>query len=562
MRQIGKYSVEDTPIGSGGMGQVLRGYGPDGIPVAIKEILPQFVSDIEYRSRINSEIDFLKKVSHRNVVKVYDYFQLDEKLYIVMEFAEGKNIEEFVRANGPIPLDEAVGYMVNILDTMNYVHSLNIVHRDIKPGNIMIKPDGNICILDFGVAKDLGGGVGGDGKPVTVFGSVIGTDGYMSPEQAEGFTIDQRTDIYALGCVFFFMLTGHHAFEQNGPDVQVAIDILHKPFPRLNTYVKKMPDWVQPVLDHAVDKNMLNRFQTCQQFRDALAPFVKGTVMDRQQQGNITITVGRENCDILIGINNFKVSRHHADINFKQFTGGRYYVYTDCSSNGTIIDGRQYTRGMSYNIPEGSRPEIYLAGDPSCRLDVADIEAEMLRNMVKEDTVRDKPEKSGGRKKNGKWSGSDAGIYGREFRSAKENEKLRNSGTFFGSAKYCFTHYADFKGRANRSQYWMFFLFNMIVMYMLGALSLSLSLIIPKPVTANPMVLYTVTAIPIILYYLAAIIPSLAASARRFHDCGKSFGLYVILALTSFLFVPAVFILIFLCRKGEPVPNRYGAPLS
>lgn len=546
MRQIGKYSVEDTPIGSGGMGRVFRGYGPDGIPVAIKEILPQFVSDIEYRTRINSEINFLKKVNHRNVVKVYDYFQLNDNLYIVMEFAEGKNIEDFVKENGPIPLDQAITYMINILNTMDHVHKMNIVHRDIKPSNIMIKPDGNICILDFGVAKDLGGGGVNDGKPVTIFGSVIGTDGYMSPEQAQGFTIDQRTDIYALGCVFFYMLTGNHAFEQNGPSVQIAIDILHKPFPRLEKYVKKLPDWVQPLLDHAVDKNMLNRFQTCRQFCDALTPYAKGTMLDNNHDSSYTMTVGRENCDIIIGANNFKVSRHHADINFKQFTGGRYFVYTDCSSNGTVIDGRQYTRGMSYNIPEGSNPEIYLAGDPSCRLDIRDVETLMRLNMS---GGRQKQESGSGMVKSEKdvYPNGGSDKYGISLSDA-QREELIKADSFLGSAKYCFKHYADFKGRADRAQFWMFVLFNFVISYMLGALYL----IVQRPEAI----------IPAFLYSLATIIPSWAVTSRRFHDVGKSFGLYVILAITSPLIVPAVFILIYLCRKGDPRPNKYGPPIK
>lgn len=543
MRQIGNYSVEDTPIGSGGMGRVLRGYGPDGIPVAIKEILPQFVSDIEYRTRINSEINFLKKVNHPNVVKVYDYFQLDDNLYIVMEFAEGKNIEEYVRDNGPIPVDKATTYMANILKTMDYIHRMNIVHRDIKPGNIMIKPDGSICILDFGVAKDLGGGAN-DGKPLTIFGSVIGTDGYMSPEQAEGFTIDQRTDIYALGCVFFFMLTGHHAFEQNGPAVQIAIDILHKPFPRLNTYMKNLPDWVQPILDHAVDKNMLNRYQSCGQFYNDLKPYVDGTKLEGDVE--IPITIGRENCDIIVGATNFKVSRHHADINFKQFTGGRYYVYTDCSSNGTIIDGRKYTRGMSYNIPEGTYPEIYLAGDPACRLNMQEVES-MMRSRAEKKKKSPGTDSGHVQQSQNVYHGSEAEFYA-SMPSREQREEMRQAGTFLGAPKYCFKHYADFTGRASRSQYWMFFLFNMIVGYMLGALVL----IIQKPEAI----------IPIALYSLATIIPSWAVASRRFHDVGKSFGLYVILALTSFLLVPAIFILVYLCTKGEPNANKYGAPVS
>ena len=97
--------------------------------------------------------------------------------------------------------------MMKILDALQCVHDSHIVHRDIKPSNIMVRPDGSICLLDFGIAKDLDNNNGN-----TIPGSILGTNGYMSPEQAAGYSINYRSDIYAVGCVFFYMLTGHHAF--------------------------------------------------------------------------------------------------------------------------------------------------------------------------------------------------------------------------------------------------------------------------------------------------------------------------------------------------------------
>lgn len=373
MRQISNYQVEDAPIGSGGMGQVLKGYAPDGTPVAIKEILPQFVMDMEYRSRIDREINFLKKLNSGNIVKIYDNFQLGNNLYIVMEMVEGHNIEQYVAQHGAIPVERAVQYMIKILQTMQYVHEENIIHRDIKPSNIMIRPNDDICLLDFGIAKDTTSTVGG-----TLVGTVIGTDGYMSPEQADGMSIDHRSDIYSLGCVFYFMLTSHHAYNKLDSDVETKLNIVNTPFPRISKYVEGVPQSIQNVMDHATDKNMLKRYQSCREFSSELMKVSGvGTHVSGNKQQDISVSVGRENCDICVGVNNYKVSRHHADIHLRNFTGGTFYVYTDCSSNGTMIDGKMYTKGMSCNIPNGTTPTIYLAADPTSQLNWDDVRAAM-----------------------------------------------------------------------------------------------------------------------------------------------------------------------------------------
>lgn len=395
MKQIANYSVEDIPIGSGGMGQVFKGFAPDGTPVAIKEILPEFVTDMEYRSRIDREISFLRKLDSDNVVRVYDNFQLGGRLYIVMELVEGLNIEQYVEKNGAIPVGRAVRFMLKILQTMQYVHEQNIIHRDIKPSNIMIRPNDDVCLLDFGIAKDTTSKVGG-----TLIGTVIGTDGYMSPEQADGMSIDHRSDIYSLGCVFYFMITGHHAYQKLGSDVETMLNIVNTPFPRISKYVSDVPSSIQSVMDHATDKNMLKRYQSCREFYSELMK-VSGTgtnVSGSKRQG-VSVSIGRENCDICVGMDNYKVSRHHADIRLKAFTGGAYYVYTDCSSNGTMVNGRMLTKGMTCNIPGDTVPKIFLAGDPMCQLDWDEVRS-LIASRLKEERENDEQSKYDGKTMN------------------------------------------------------------------------------------------------------------------------------------------------------------------
>lgn len=365
MKTISIYQVEDNPIGSGGMGRVLRGTDPQGRQVAIKEILPEFASDFEIRTRTEREVELLQQLNSDSIVKVYDQFPLGDNFYIVMEFVDGLNVEQYVQKYGAIPYERATRFMVKILEAMQFVHEKNFVHRDMKPSNIMIRNDERICILDFGIAKDMGNQGSG-----TMIGTIIGSDGYMSPEQADGFSIDHRADIYALGCVFYYMLTGHHAYNTLSSDFETRSNIANNPFPKLSKYSKKaFPAKLQEILDHATDRNMMKRYQSCREFRKDLENLLPSassshTVISQNKTENIFITVGREGCDIIIEDPLMKVSRSHLDIAYKQFTGGRYYVITDHSSNGTLVNGKKIGRNESENIPaDGSIPQIYLAAD-------------------------------------------------------------------------------------------------------------------------------------------------------------------------------------------------------
>ena len=357
MRKIANYTVEEEPIARGGMGQIFRGYDSQGNVVAVKEILPEFATDWSIRARIEKEVEFLLKCDHPSIVKLYLAFfdEHTQNYYIVMEMVEGLNIEQYVMRNGAIPEQETVEFMLKILDALQCVHNAHIIHRDIKPSNIMIRPNGNICLLDFGVAKDMENGGG------TIAGSVIGTDGYMSPEQADGYSVNYNTDIYSLGCVMYFMLTGHHAFRVLGSEFETKDAIINQDFPRLSKYKKDSSEVIQRILDNATNKNMTKRYQNCYEFIGALN---SGTHVSHTPTANtsVMVTIGREKCDIIIKDAEHKISRHHADVELKAMTGRKCYVFSDCSANGSIVNGKSI-KSTSINIPvDGPAPEIYLAG--------------------------------------------------------------------------------------------------------------------------------------------------------------------------------------------------------
>lgn len=376
MRRIGEYIVDDAPIGIGGMGKILKGVDSHGRNVAIKEILPEYATNFEILKRIEQEIRILWDLEHKDVVKIYSsYFDKEsENYYIIMELVDGLNIEQYVEKNGPIPEDLTVKLMIEILDVMQYVHSKGYIHRDIKPSNIMIRENMSISLLDFGVARDT------NSSSMTQYGTIIGTDGYMSPEQAEGFNIDWRSDIYALGCVFFYMLTGHHAYNTLSSEFETQEAIRNTSFPRLSKYKKNTDERLQLILDHATDKNMLKRYQTCSDFAKALRnnTIVRDTSSSSTQSSKISVSIGCEMCDIIITDPGRRISRHHADVSLKMFTGSKYYVFTDTSSNGSLVNGKRVCND-SIPIRYDETPEIFLA-----RLKDAKLDWDQVKQMLEE----------------------------------------------------------------------------------------------------------------------------------------------------------------------------------
>lgn len=433
MRRIANYLVEDEPIAKGGMGQIFRGMDEQRNPIAIKEILPEFTNDWSIITRIEKEVDFLVKIDHPSIVKLHAAFKdpSTDCYYIVMEFVEGVNIEQYVIKNGAIPPDIAIDMMMKILDAMQCVHNEHIIHRDIKPSNIMIRDDGRICLLDFGVAKDANPA---NGKSLTVMGSIIGTNGYMSPEQADGFAIDYRTDIYALGCVFYYMLTGHHAFNTLSSEFETKDAILNGEFPRLSKYKSGLPDVLQRIIDKATAKNMTKRYRSCYEF---MTDMRNGTHVSNAGQGIIPlkISIGRDLCDIIMDDPERKISRHHVDIELKEQTGGKYYILTDCSSNGTLVKDKMLRKSSVSINASGPYPEVYLAGIPEGKLDWQKVIREIDK---KRQAVRVIDEESGNENAKDNETKEDEYKQDVEIKEKTENDSLGKSATGWLIAAYIF----------------------------------------------------------------------------------------------------------------------------
>lgn len=333
--KISIYQIHEKPIGRGGMGQVYLGTDPRGNRVAIKEMRAEYVMDSGLRARFHQEAQIMKNLEHPSIVKMFASFEENGSLYLVMEYVEGHTIEEHVRQNGPFPESEAVRLVSEILNALGHAHQQGFVHRDIKPSNIMVRTNGNACLLDFGIAKDMNRRQGG----LTIGLMTIGTDGYMSPEQAEGYNIDIRSDIYSLGCVMFFMMTGHHAFPKKASEHETRISIINESFPKASEYNITLSDQIRIIMEKAANKNMLRRFQSCREFELELCS--GATAVTGNDHHPETVTIGREGCDITI--QHLKISRHHLDIErrINPATTQAEYRIRDRSTNGTLVGNQR-----------------------------------------------------------------------------------------------------------------------------------------------------------------------------------------------------------------------------
>lgn len=357
------YTIIDI-LGSGGMGCVYRARDAHGRIVALKMMSHKVSCFPEYRQLFHDEATTLMVLNHPNVVHIVGQPYSDDagNLFLPMEYVEGITLDKYVRQHGGrLNIQETVRILDMVLEAMQYVHQRERIHRDIKPSNIMVRPDGTVCIIDFGVAKDAR--VGTDG---TTVGRIVGTDGYMSPEQANGLHIDSRTDIYSLGCVLYFMLTGKHAVARGKDNHETMLNI--------NKADMQLPSMaapgVSPLLDYvflkAVDKDMMRRFQTAAQFREAI-----DTVTGRVKP---MVTVGKSP-DNDVRIDHEFVSRHHLVIRgiTEPATAGQYrhrIEIEDQSSNGTGVAGRRLHRStMLFDyVDERSLPTVMLAGLVDCTL--------------------------------------------------------------------------------------------------------------------------------------------------------------------------------------------------
>jgi serine/threonine protein kinase/Flp pilus assembly protein TadD len=215
----GRYQIIEE-LGKGGMGKVYKAHDTEiKEKVALKLIKPEISSDKKTIERFQNELKLARKISHRNVCRMYDLNKEEGSYYITMEYVSGEDLKSFIRRAAPLSTSRAITIAEQVCDGLAEAHRLGVVHRDLKPSNIMIDKDGHARIMDFGIARSL------KEKGITGAGVMIGTPEYMSPEQVEGKEADQRTDIYALGVILYEMVTGRVPFEG---DTALTVAVKHK----------------------------------------------------------------------------------------------------------------------------------------------------------------------------------------------------------------------------------------------------------------------------------------------------------------------------------------------
>jgi len=280
----GRYQIGRL-LGRGGMADVHEGVDTRlNRPVAIKLLRPALATDPTFRTRFRQEAQAAARMAHPTIVRVFDAGEEtvraadghDVQLpFIVMERIEGKLLTDLIRT-GPVDAQEAARITSGILAALEYSHRAGVVHRDIKPGNIMVTANGQIKVMDFGIAR----AISESSANVAQTSAVLGTASYFSPEQARGETVDARTDLYSTGVVLYELLTGRAPFEGDSP-VAVAYQHVSEPPTPPNAVNPAVSPAMSAVVMHALAKDRFERFQTAAEFSADLEVAAAGKVPDR-----------------------------------------------------------------------------------------------------------------------------------------------------------------------------------------------------------------------------------------------------------------------------------------
>ncbi|WP_082496839.1 Stk1 family PASTA domain-containing Ser/Thr kinase [Microbacterium sp. Leaf288] len=287
----GRYRI-DEPIGRGGMASVYRGYDLTlGREVAIKILDRELADDNAFRTRFRLEAQAASRMAHPTIVRVYDAGEdsltapdgtVRPVPFIVMELVKGRLLKEIIAA-GPVPVTDAVRYVDGILEALEYSHRAGVVHRDIKPGNVMVTDAGQVKVMDFGIAR----AVSDSSSTVAETTQILGTAAYFSPEQAKGEPVDARADVYSTGVVLYELLTGRQPFRGESPVAVAYQHVSEAPLPpsEVNDTVPRALDTVAL---RALAKDPFQRYQDAAGFREALDATVDGRQPSKRQVGALT----------------------------------------------------------------------------------------------------------------------------------------------------------------------------------------------------------------------------------------------------------------------------------
>ena len=250
-------------IASGGMGDVyLAEHTVLETKVAIKSLHSNLVNDEDFRKRFRTEAKTQWKLSHPNIVKLIDFQERKDGLYLIMEYVKGKQLNDYIRnVTGPMPEHKLIPLFKDILSAIQHAHGKGLIHRDIKPSNVLITNDGNAKVIDFGIAKSSD-----EDKGLTKTGVQVGTVSYMSPEQVNAEKLDNLTDIYSLGVMLFQMAVGKAPYSAQTNTFKIQLSIVSDPLPNPKEIYPSISDKLVSIIEKATQKKKENRYQSCDEF--------------------------------------------------------------------------------------------------------------------------------------------------------------------------------------------------------------------------------------------------------------------------------------------------------
>jgi eukaryotic-like serine/threonine-protein kinase len=378
-KMIGKYIILNL-IGQGGMGKIYKAIDPKSKrTLIIKQLMVS--SQTILKRRFEREANIMMTLSHRNIVKVFNHFKAGKYNFIAMEYVDGISLEDLIKKKKKISSLPAILILNEICNGLQHAHDYGIIHRDIKPDNVLISKTGDVKLLDFGIATAKPG----SGEDLTKTGTVMGTPSYMSPEQiVNSKDVDKRSDIYSLGVVLYQMLTGVKPF--SSAFSAETIDKINKGiFDNPAKYVPDMPEILKKILKKTMNCKKNKRFKDVEeclkllskymenfknnsQIKNAIRKYLAGkdiidedsTEIDksaRHHSSNIIkiklnniqtkITIGREARNDVIISNDPHISRMHAIIERK---GNNFYIIDNNSQNGVMINNKKISRNKKVKI--------------------------------------------------------------------------------------------------------------------------------------------------------------------------------------------------------------------
>ncbi|MFF3922875.1 Stk1 family PASTA domain-containing Ser/Thr kinase [Paenibacillus lactis] len=299
----GRYKIIER-IGGGGMALVYK--AQDILlnrNVAIKVLRQQFVHDEEFIRRFRREAQSAASLSHSNVVSIYDVGQEEDVHYIVMEYIEGQNLNEIIKERAPLQVDEAVRIATQICDALDHAHHNQIIHRDIKPHNILIGRNGRVKVTDFGIARAV------TSTTITQTGSVVGSVHYFSPEHAKGVVTGEKSDLYSLGIVLYQMLTARLPFLGESP-ISVALKHLQEEFDEPREVNPLIPQSVENVILKSMRKNPEERYQSAQEM---MADLETCLLPSRLNEPKMEFEEDEDSTRVMPALKTMQRSSHHPD---------------------------------------------------------------------------------------------------------------------------------------------------------------------------------------------------------------------------------------------------------